>query len=61
MINKNNQPAMAISREEEYKIISKDLHLVLWLNLSYLVAILAIYFTDQRYHYLMKIFSKFLK
>ena len=52
---------MAISREEEYKIISKDLHLVLWLNLSYLVAILAIYFTDQRYHYLMKIFSKFLK
>lgn len=59
MINpKKQSPSKPLSRDEEYKAISHDLHTVLWLNLSYLVLILVIFFTDAKYHYLMRIFAK---
>jgi hypothetical protein len=58
MINKKKfalvQP---LSRDEENAAIAKDLRKVLWLNLSYLVLVLVIFFTDQRFHYLTKIFG----
>jgi phosphate starvation-inducible membrane PsiE len=59
MINPNKHNlSKPLSRDEEYKAISKDLHTVLWLNLIYLALILIVFFTDAKYHYLMRIFAK---
>ena len=55
------QQYQALSREAEYSIIRKDLIRVLTLNAIYLVAILALYFSDQRTHYLEAWFSRLLK
>jgi len=54
------QQYQALSHEAEYQIIRKDLIRVLMLNALYLIAILALYFSDQKTHYLEQWFSKFL-
>ena len=42
----------------EYRVIRHDLWKVLYLNLVYLAALLALYFTDQRSQYLEHWFNK---
>lgn len=42
----------------EYRIIGQDLARVLVLNVMYLAAILVVYFTNQRSHYLEHIVNK---
>jgi len=42
----------------EYSVIKGDLWKVLYLNLIYLGLLLAVYFTDNKSHYLERIFSK---
>ena len=44
----------------EYKIIKGDLVKVLVINLLFLAGVLALYFTNQKTHYLEAWFSKFL-
>jgi hypothetical protein len=61
MINKQKGTSHPMTKAEEYKEIGKDLKQVLWLNLLYLVLILAVFFTDQKYHYLMRIFGRLWK
>ena len=59
---KNSKPTYtALSYEEEYKIIKKDLVRVLILNSIYLILILAVYFTDKKYGYLAHMFSRLIK
>lgn len=47
-------------QEQEYELIKKDLYKVLILNALYLGAILVLYFTDQKTHYLQNWFAKIL-
>lgn len=47
-------------QEQEYELIKKDLYKVLILNALYLAAILVLYFTDQKSHYLQNWFAKIL-
>jgi|GEM_PF-2942060 len=47
-------------QEQEYELIKKDLYKVLVLNALYLAAILVLYFTDQKSHYLQNWFAKIL-
>ena len=47
-------------QEQEYQLIKKDLYKVLILNALYLAAILVLYFTDQKSHYLQNWFAKIL-
>lgn len=62
-MSKNNKQVQytALSYEEEYGIIKKDLIRVLLLNSIYLILILAVYFTNRKYDYLVHIFSKLVK
>jgi hypothetical protein len=48
------------SHTAEYHIIRHDLIRVLILNGIYLAAVLGIYFTDQKTHYLQPLFAKIL-
>ena len=50
----------ALTHEEEYGIIKKDLYKVLALNSFYLVLVLVIYFTNKNSHYLDNWFAKIL-
>jgi hypothetical protein len=59
--NKKNSGSLnsaAALHTGEYSIIKHDLLKVVLLNAVYLAGILAIYFTDQKTHYLEKWFSK---
>lgn len=49
-----------LTHEAEYKIIKNDLYKVLALNVVYLVAIIALYYTDRNSHYLSNWFAKIL-
>ena len=45
---------------QEYNIIQKDLVRLVILNVLFLVAVLAVYYTNNSSHYLEKIFAPFL-
>lgn len=44
----------------EYQVIKKDLTKVLILNSVYVIALLTLYFTNEKTHYLENFFSKIL-
>lgn len=56
----SGQPGGGLSHEAEYRIIKFDLVKVLILNLVYLGAILALYFADQKSHFLQNWMAKIL-
>ena len=56
--NKRETQYLALTQVEEYAIIRKDLRRVLFLNLLYLVIILAIFFTNEKTQYLQHFFGK---
>jgi hypothetical protein len=47
--------------EREYKIIKQDLVRLAILNAIYLAAVLTLYFTNQKSHYLENWFSQILR
>jgi hypothetical protein len=55
-----SRPEASLSHTAEYHIIKHDLIKVLVLNIIYLAAILAIYYTDLKSHYLEHWFDKLL-
>jgi len=55
MSKSQNSPQVALSHEAEYKIIKHDLIRIIALNAIYLIAILALYFTNQKTQYLDRI------
>lgn len=46
--------------EHEYKIIKRDLIRLLILNCAYLAALLALYFSNQKTHFLENWFARLL-
>ena len=56
--NKRETQYQALTQVEEYAIIRKDLQRVLFLNLLYLIIILAVFFTNQKTQYLQHFFGK---
>ena len=65
--NKHNHQSLAtsgstaaLSHTQEYRIIKHDLIKVVVLNAIYLVALLALYYSDQHTHYLETWFSHIL-
>jgi hypothetical protein len=55
--NHANNPGASV-HSVEYGIIKKDLIKVLFLNLVYLAAVLALYYTNLKTHYLDNWFAK---
>ncbi len=44
--------------DSEYHVISKDLVRVIFLNVVYLVGLLAVYYTNEQQHYLERVFEQ---
>ena len=58
MLALSEEGSGGVSHDAEYFVIRHDLLRVLILNVVYLVAILALYFTNLKSHYLEAWFSK---
>lgn len=54
------QPMNFAEHTQEYNIIQKDLVRLVILNVLFLGAVLAVYYTNNNSHYLEKIFAPFL-
>lgn len=56
----NHDHAAHVTDTAEYRVIGHDLVRVLLLNILYLAAILAVYYTNHSAHYLENAFAKIL-
>lgn len=61
MGNNTNKQTFSESLNTEYSIIKKDLFKVVFLNALYLIAIIALYFTDKKNPFLITFFEKIFK
>lgn len=58
--HKSAESLLGFSEQAEFAVIKHDLVRVIVLNAIYLAAVLAVYFTDQKSHYLEAFFAKLL-
>jgi hypothetical protein len=56
----SSSQAAVLSHSAEYTVIKHDLVRVVILNACYLIAILVLYYTNQKYQYLDRILSHWL-